>query len=367
MLTQEMVVDCTKEYHKAIDRMYKLLLIATEKLETELKRHKIMARVSGRVKTRDSLARKLAKWSGDETKKSLFTSKHDVFSVVGDLAAIRVMTYVEQDRERVASIAREIFTHRPGREDFEYEVKESSARIKKDESNHYRATHMQIRLRPSDLNEKSDNLNDDHCELQITSMLAHVWNEIEHDIVYKGDKSILSDDERSALESLGLLTKTGDNIIVNLINANVAREAQEQLKVVEASEELTSAEALSQALYDFYGEYIFGASFDFWKNNAALFAALKHLKLTSPRKIFDVLTPSHVLGVSKNDLKPFTRFCARNHQRPAFAKDTCDLLLVALLAKFGTELAQQKHQGMGPRPRQLTFALRWEAYISSRA
>lgn len=112
MLTKEMVIDCTNEYHKAIDRMYKLLLITTEKLGAELKRHRIMARVSGRVKSRDSLARKLAKWSEDDTKKTLFTSKHDVFSVVGDLAAIRVMTYVEQDRERVASIAREIFTHR---------------------------------------------------------------------------------------------------------------------------------------------------------------------------------------------------------------------------------------------------------------
>lgn len=141
-------------------------------------------------------------------------------------------------------------------------MKEGSPRIKKDESNH-RATHMQIRLRPSDLTEKSDNLNDDHCELQITSMLAHVWNEIEHDFVYKGDKSILGDYERSALESLGLLTKTGDNIIVNLRNANVARERQEQLKIVQASEELTSAEALSESLYNFYGEHIFGASFDF--------------------------------------------------------------------------------------------------------
>ncbi|KQR26923.1 hypothetical protein ASF91_19760 [Rhizobium sp. Leaf155] len=99
----------------------------------------------------------------------------------------------------------------------------------------------------------------------------------------------------------------------------------------------------------------------------ALFAALRHLKLISPRKIFEVLTPSHVLCVSKRDLKPFMRFCAKHNQRPAFAKDTCDLLLIALLSKCGTELAQQKHQVMGPRPRQLAFALRWEAYVSSRS
>ena len=366
-LTPEMVLECTNEYHKSIDRMYKLLLITTEKLEAELKRHKIMARVSGRLKTRDTLARKLAKWSKDETKSNLFKSKHDVFAIVGDLAAVRVMTYVEQDRERVAAIAREIFTHRNGCEDFEYEVKESSARIKNDHANHYRATHMQIRLRTSDLNEKSDNLNDDHCELQITSMLAHVWNEIEHDIVYKGDKSILSDDETSALESLGLLTKTGDNIIVSLINANVRREANEQRKIVRASEEITSADALSKAMNDFYGEAIFGSTFDFWKNNVALFAALKYLNLTYPRDIFEVLSPSHVLSTRKSELQQFKKFCEKNsHTKPAAAKDTCDLLLLALIAKYWTELAKQKHQGMGPKPRQLAFATRWEAFVSSR-
>ncbi len=195
-LTSQMVLECTQEYHKATDRLYKLLTITTEKLEAALKRHKIMARVSGRVKSRDSLEKKLTKWSTDETKRALFTSKHDVFKLVGDLAAVRVMTYVEQDRERVAAIAREIFTHRPGREDFEYELKENSPRIKGDDTNHYRATHMQVCLRASDLHGKGDNLDDDHCELQITSMLAHVWNEIEHDVVYKGDKSALSEDER---------------------------------------------------------------------------------------------------------------------------------------------------------------------------
>ncbi len=366
-LTQEMVLECTNEYHKAIDRMSKLLLITIEKLESELKRHQIMARVSGRVKSKDSLARKLEKWSNDEKKSALFKSKHDVFGIVGDLAAVRVMTYVEQDRERVATIARDIFTHRPGREDFEYEVKENSPRIKGDDTNYYRASHMQIRLRPSDLSGKLDNLVDDHCELQITSMLAHVWNEIEHDIVYKGDKSVLSGDEMSALESLGLLTKTGDNIIVSLINANGQREQIERQKQDQASERIASADALSEAMSHFYGETLFGASFDYWKNNGALFAALKYLDLTFPKDVFSVLSPSHVNSFRRSELAQFKRFCKRNgHSKPAIAADTCDLLLLALIAKHWAELAKQKHQAAGPRPRQLAFAIRWEAFVSAR-
>jgi hypothetical protein len=40
---------------------------------------------------------------------------------------------------------------------------------------------------------------------------------------------------------------------------------------------------------------------------------------------------------------------------------------MALIQKHWTELAKQKHQGMGPRPRQLAFATRWEAFVSSRS
>lgn len=82
VLTKELIAECTNEYHKSIDRLSKLVIIVVEKLEKELAEHKIMARVSGRVKGRESLYKKLIKWSEDESKSKLFTNKHDVFSCV---------------------------------------------------------------------------------------------------------------------------------------------------------------------------------------------------------------------------------------------------------------------------------------------
>jgi ppGpp synthetase/RelA/SpoT-type nucleotidyltranferase len=115
MLDQSLAEECTNEYHRSFDRLLKLVLCVVDKLESELRERKIMARVSGRVKGRDSLRAKLLKWAKDEEKAKLFSDPRDVYRYVGDLAAVRVVTYVEQDRERIANIAKEIFTHRQGR------------------------------------------------------------------------------------------------------------------------------------------------------------------------------------------------------------------------------------------------------------
>ncbi|SDN71072.1 RelA/SpoT domain-containing protein [Ensifer sp. YR511] len=369
MLTYELAEECTAEYHRSFDRLLKLVLRIVEKLEAELKERKIMARVSGRVKGRESLRSKLLKWVEEPEKAKLFSDPRDVFKHVGDLAAVRVMTYVEQDRDRVASIVREIFAHRSGREDFEYEIKEQSLRVKSDDANYYRASHMQICLRQSDLTGTSENLGDDHCELQITSMLAHVWNEIEHDIVYKGDKAQLSVDEASALESLGLLTKTGDNIIVNLMNANARREMELQKKSVNASKEIVSAEALSSFLEEHYGAKLFSHSqpIDYRKHIEPLFLALRYLGLFHPNDIMAAITPSVLYETRKTEWPLFKKFLHKNgHEKPMPNINSCDLFLLALISRHSAKLATFPRTGMGPRPRQLAFAQRWETFLSSR-
>ena len=366
-LTTELVIECTHEYHKSIDRLTKLVRITVERLEAELKRHKISARVSGRAKSQDSLQKKLENWAKSPSKSPLFNSKHDVFAHVGDLAAVRVMTYVEQDRERVTAIVREIFCSREGKADFEYEVKENSTRIKENDANYYRATHMQICLKAEDLHGEYSNLKEDHCELQITSMLAHVWNEIEHDISYKGDKSVLSAEERSALESLGLLTKTGDNIIASLIDANSRREETERRKFTRANSEIIDKDALSKCLQLYYGEGLFGRHIDYWRNNDALFQTLAHIRMTHPSEIFDYVTPALLWGILKNEIPEFKKYCIKKkHSKPAVAVDTCDLFLIAILKKYYTDITKIHHVGRGPKPRHISFAQRWQAFVSFR-
>jgi len=54
-------------------------------------------------------------------------------------------------------------------------------------------------------------------------MMAHVWNEIEHNIGYKPEGEGPSDAERGLLETLGHLTRAGDAAITRLLAANIAR------------------------------------------------------------------------------------------------------------------------------------------------
>jgi hypothetical protein len=228
---------------------------------------------------------------------------------------------------------------------------------------------MQIRLKNADLTGNSANLADDHCELQITSMLAHVWNEIEHDIVYKGDRSTLSTDEVSALESLGLLTKTGDNIIVNLMNANSRRVMEQHTKSVHASKEIVNAESLSRFLDEYYGTKLFSHSqhIDYWKNNEPLFLALRFLGVLHPNDITATFTPSGLYEMKKSEWPLFRRFLDKNsYERPAPDINSSDLFLLSLMPSNSAALAAFPHAGMGPKPRQIALAQRWEPFLSSR-
>ena len=100
--------------------------------------------------------------------------------------------------------------------------------IKDGDGGFYRATHCQVSLTGDDLGPGYENLGADTCEIQICSLLAHVWNELEHDLAYKPLTGDLSEEETRALDSPGNLTRAGDNVIVGLLSATDARLAANQ-------------------------------------------------------------------------------------------------------------------------------------------
>jgi hypothetical protein len=87
----------------------------------------------------------------------------------------------------------------------------------------YRATHCQVKLPPDDLTGRNENLADATCEVQVCSLLAHVWNELEHDLAYKPMTGDLSDEERESLINLGHLVRLGDGVIRTLLEATDRR------------------------------------------------------------------------------------------------------------------------------------------------
>ena len=119
----------------------------------------------------------------------------DALGRVSDLAGVRISTYLEADRDRVVQEITKLFDG-PNGGLAVIEKKDKSGTL-------YRATHCQVALKEEDLEEPNDNLKGLTCEIQVCSLLAHVWNELEHDLVYKPTTGELSHRENESLEHTG--------------------------------------------------------------------------------------------------------------------------------------------------------------------
>ncbi len=115
--------------------------------------------------------------------KKVYSSLEDI----EDLAGVRIVFYLENDRKKFI-------------EYLEQEFSIPHDRIENhNKPNGYRATHIIFQLNEDRLNlseyKKYQGLK---CEIQITSSMYHVWSEVEHETIYKPGG------EREKMEELGL-------------------------------------------------------------------------------------------------------------------------------------------------------------------
>ena len=335
MENDQKIEEIVEQFESQVDRLIKLIRFVTVKMEQELIKEGILARVSARVKSSDSLRSKLRNWADDPNKVNrLNGSSNEVLSMVSDLAAARVMTYTENDRDAVVQIAQRVFRGPViGQNPFELEKKEDDSRIKSNDRNHYRATHMMIAVHENDLKVGFTNLKHDKCELQITSLLAHVWNEIEHDTIYKKLSGDLSDLEHNAIDSLGLLLKTGDKIIKSLLSARELREDQEEKFSIKENARFSNSEALSGFLNDHYGKYINGRQFDLNSGASELLELLRALKWDHPHNVTDFFSAKVLIMARKETVKLKKFLEDQSRTRPSLALDSCDVFTVGLIMK----------------------------------
>jgi ppGpp synthetase/RelA/SpoT-type nucleotidyltranferase len=214
VLDRERAAEAREQYALEYDRYSKLARLVSGVCKDLVERAGIQAAVQNRAKDPASFYRKLVGYVEDENASKIeqVETARDALDMVGDLAAVRVATYVEADRGRVV----ELITNRfrgplgDGSVEVDHKTKETG----------YRATHCQVLL-PDDLLTSPDNANirDTSAEVQVCSMLAHVWNEIEHDIRYKvvvdwADEVALRD---LTLQKLRDATDQGDEHIEALL------------------------------------------------------------------------------------------------------------------------------------------------------
>lgn len=221
-ISAAVIGDAVARYERERDRYLKLALRVADLCRTEVvEANAVRAQVTSRTKTVRSFEEKLKRFSRRQDKN--FSTVDEVFNEISDFAGVRIATYRPEDQQRVADAVCALFSG-PGGGAVEVDPKD---KLNPAAGQFYRATHIQVYLPASELVGNFENLKGASCEVQVCSMMAHVWNEIEHDIGYKPEGEGPSDAERGLLETLGHLARAGDAAITRLLAANISRMTQQ--------------------------------------------------------------------------------------------------------------------------------------------
>jgi hypothetical protein len=180
--------------------------------------------------------------------------------------------------------------------------------------------------------------------------LAHVWNEIEHDLGYKPLSGELSEGEKRALDTLGNLTQAGDGTIVNLLEATDAR--------------LAANEGEFKDQWDFVARArrFFPAANDFGAHSGQLFTELLAEGLDTPLKLEErLLQASDSAARGYELLDAFAAHIAGDDVVRRVDAASSDPLLMLFLDQFAQAVLERHPggRGKGRPPRIASIARRF--------
>ena len=333
-----------RRYRREFDCYEKLARIVAGKCEKEIvRKNTLRATVTYRAKSPSKLKDKLEKKYRLDV--SLNTA-NDALRRMTDLAGVRISTYLEFDRARVVEELKKLF------DEVEVDVKDAPGK-------HYRATHCQVKLKPEDFQDENDNLEGLTCEIQVCSMLAHVWNELEHDLVYKPTTGNLSERETDSLNILATMTTSGDTVIKQLFEANADRIKQAQ-----------DDEGAFLDVYDFVVRMrdSFPKCNSFGNNAGQLYENLVQLGFDSPTKVRLKLLADNYTTRSEELLQKMQEFLAAHHDDTVTIEPlSSDALLILALDSYVDQILANNPmgRGRGRPPRIASFATRFKEMRST--
>ena len=315
-----------EQYVREQDRYVKLAIEVANVSTTLLKPRGIQAAVQYRVKTPRSFLGKLHRYIDEPNAEKIarVDSEHDAIEMVGDLAGVRIATYVEADRYRVVQLLRDKFAGPSN--DGQVVVEE------KDNPLGYRATHCQVMLRDDLVTSDLENVRHTSAEVQVCSMLAHVWNEIEHDMRYKigfdwGTDEALRD---SILERFRHATEDGDGDIEELLGLRGERIANGLVPRIEA--ELPMLPDLGPTGADVLKEFV---RLGYWEVDSIVEAFLTDDFASRAVQVIERVNQVFIEQGVETNLH--------------LSKDDADILLALLLKRHFIDLAAMYRRQLGDR------------------
>ncbi len=342
-LTAEIIEKAVERYRREFDLYTKLSEFVGDACQKLLDDNVIRGSVQWRPKNPERLKLKLLKQMVNGDHEADYTDVDSVFRVLKDLAGGRITAYVETDRPIIVALLRKRFGGFGNAGEVVPDLKDKDGQ-------YYRATHCMVRLKDEDLVGRYQNLKGLSCEVQVCSLLAHVYNEIEHDLRYKPLAGKLAKHENGLLNILGKLMETGDTVITETLDAVEVR--QKQNKSVFEDE------------YDFVVRMreLFPKAENFAANAGQLYHVCVKLGLDSPDKIKELLGWQN--DTAQKAMQRAQQLAAEvnSNQNIQLEIDplSSDQLLVLLLADIGrVDMLKERYpsgRGVGRAPRFLSVA-----------
>jgi ppGpp synthetase/RelA/SpoT-type nucleotidyltranferase len=215
LLTEPQIEVVVQRYLREMARFEKTASAVADRLRRELRAEgHLRYMLSFRAKHPDDLREKLRRKSNDRDARYSFDALMEIGDVVTDLAGCRVVVYSVPDEERVAELVRRVFAL-PDRDD----ARPSPIR----RSSGYQATHTLV-LAPEAQDDTS--IRGSICEVQVATVAAHLFNELEHDITYKKLGHAATSQEQRLLASVERACKLADHIVEQLLDERARGKAR---------------------------------------------------------------------------------------------------------------------------------------------
>lgn len=343
-LTDTIIEDAVDRYWREHDRYIKLANRVGEICRELVSDATVRAHVTYRAKSPERLKGKLKKYQADSAEARSLDSVEAVFLRIGDLAGVRITTYEERDRTTVTDLLEKEFAG-PGGDSPTVDVKNKHDQ---DRENFYRATHVQVVLPSDELVGVYANLEGLSCEIQVCSMLAHVWNEIEHDLRYKPFAGELSEQEQELIQQLGHLTIAGDTTIRLLLEAVEARQKQQ-------TGSFTDAFDFVARLRDAFPDLA-----DFGSHAQQFYEELLARGLDNPNKVIEHFKAEDITALQA-ELDALSGWLVEHEDKAKgyLVRKGADVLLMALLRDSAQEILDRHPGGRGKgRPPRIAWLAR---------
>lgn len=345
----DVIKEAVDRYGRERDRYLKLAARVADLATTGIvEKNAIRAQVTSRTKTIRSFEGKLNRFA--KSGKKNFTSVTEVFEGIGDFAGVRIATYRPEDQEMVRDEICRVFRDPSGGE----VVPDPKDAIDFKLAKFYRAIHFQVCLPEEELVGDYDNLQDTSCEIQVCSMMAHVWNEIEHDIAYKPEGSGPETVEKGLLASLGHLTCSGDAIITRLLEATETRLEQQTGDFVDVHDFVARLRSSFPEL-------------ELSINAGIAFEICQLLELTNPGRVFDAAGAVRTdIASVRARLQEFNEFLQNlGSSELQLNGRSADVLTVALLDRNTPAVSAAVGDRKGSRPtRAAGLARRYRDFLT---